>query len=654
MNDKQASKQEPKRIKNYYRISIIFGLLIITGLIIYSNTFHSPFIFDDHSSIVSNEDIKNNLIYIQLNKPRYIGLITFALNYHFNSLNTFGYHVVNMFIHIINATLVFFLTRKIVTLHNDQKREGLRIEIPLIVSLVFLVHPLQTQAVTYIVQRMTSLAALFSITAILLYLEFKTAKSRRIMYYIFSLLASLLAYKTKENTATLPLMIAAIELLFFRQQKITKERILYVLPYILLVLVIPLSFINMHQSYGNLISDLKIASYETTETSRSQYFFTELPVVLTYVRLLIAPVDQSIDYYYPISKSIFEPRTLLAGIILFLILAAGILVLNRYPAITFGILWFFIFLLVESSIIPIRDVIYEHRAYLPSIGFIIAVIYGIFLLEDILKIKRMALLISVVLIIILSIMTYLRNESWRSDISIWEDATSKFPQNARAFDNLGVAFMDQGRYADAFEALKKALENDPYISDPWYHIAICHNKMGSVDDAIRANQIALGLTPQYQRASINLASLFMKKGQYESAYVVLRKAQNFDRGHPVVNAMIAQVYCETGNVAKAITIFNEFSKVEINQSELYFNFGVCLLRHGYAEESRANFFKVIMLNPAETESFWFIGVSYDTEHNYRQAAKYYKEFLGRAHESSLSNEARRRLSEIENMGAGIE
>lgn len=249
----------------------------------------------------------------------------------------------------------------------------------LTVSLLFILHPIQTQAVTYISQRFASLAALFAFSSIYCYLQYRNKSSSA--YYIGSLLFALLAFKTKENTATLPLIIIMLEWLVFRPSNRHKKIIIAVIPYFFLLSVIVFSFVNAKKPVAELVNDIIGKSVETSTISRTTYLMTQFRVITTYLRLLLLPIRQSIDYYYPLSKSFFEGKTFLCFLLLLCLLIISIIIRKKYTAISVGMLWFFIFLIVESSIIPIADVIFEHRLYLPSFGFFFALtslIYCIF------------------------------------------------------------------------------------------------------------------------------------------------------------------------------------------------------------------------------------------------------------------------------------
>ncbi|MBI4838692.1 MAG: hypothetical protein HY806_06030, partial [Nitrospirae bacterium] len=205
--------------------------------------------------------------------------------------------------------------------------------------------------------------------------------------------------KTKEIAFTLPIIIVLYEFMFFDGK--IKKRILYLIPLLLTILIIPLAYMESGKSTGDLISDLSETARLQTEMSRMDYLFTQCRVIVTYIRLLFLPVNQNLDYDYPVYHSFLNPNVFLSFLFLMVIFCIGVYLLYRSrithylsvcnaQAVTlritaFGILWFFVTLSVESSVIPIVDVIFEHRVYLPSIGAIIATTTFMFVLS--IKIK---------------------------------------------------------------------------------------------------------------------------------------------------------------------------------------------------------------------------------------------------------------------------
>lgn len=637
--------------KKDYFIFLVCAAFLIIGFISYSNILSSPFVLDDFKIISENSALQRNSIFTDVNMLRYIGYVTFALNYKINKLNTFGYHLLNIIIHIINAVLVFVLFRK-VYLHIQQKRDRISSHmIPFFIALIFLVHPVQTQSVTYMVQRFTSLAALFTLVSLIAYFNFRTFSGIQYKYLLLSVISALLAFKTKENTATIPLMIILIEWLLFRRSGPSLiKKIIYVLPFFVLIAVIPLSFMNLHQlaerNLGSILSEFKETSYEAPHISRIQYLVTEFSVVVLYMRLLVFPVNQSMHYLYPFTQSFLEFKTLLSFCVIAGLLASAIIISKKYKEISFGIFWFFIFLLVESSIIPIQDAIFEHRLYLPSIGFIGAVVYLLFLL-----LKRFhANVFLVVMILIaatLAIAAYKRNEIWRDEIALWKSVIKQFPQDYIAHSSLGNAYGRAQRWDQAVSELKIAININPVFAPAHNNIAVCYIYKNLTDDAIKEYKIAIDIRPDYVKAYYNLASLYYKEGNFQEAFRLLKKAKSIDNLHAMVNNQLARLYCQMADFTKSMSLFNEALRMEPDNTNIHFNYGACLLAQRKPQEARAHFFKILDLDPKDIECYYFIAASYEMEQYFPEAVHFYKFFLSKsADETPYVKDAKTKLTAL--------
>ncbi len=404
-------------------------LIAVIGFIAYSNTFHVPFVFDDVYQIKGNQMIRdlNNLLLAlkghafppdQYNPRRFVGYLSFALNYKFGGVDVEGYHLTNLFIHIANAVLVYFfvqLTFKTPYFNKAGIRDqglgtgqgkqnpgtggpaavyGPQSPIPnpqpptpafvaLFSALLFVSHPLQTQAVTYVVQRLASLATLFCLLSLVLYINGRLASRQagKLVSYVLALISAVLAMKTKEIAFTLPLLIILYEVTFFAAP--LKKKLLFLLPVALTLIIVPISVMHSGRPLGELLSDLSENTRVQSAVPRWDYLMTEMRVVTTYIRLIFVPVNQNLDYDYPIYHSLFTPSVFLSFVFLLSLFGLGVYLLSSSHArrmkdpelapyhrlIGFGILWFFITLSVESSFIPIVDVIFEHRVYLPSRRF---------------------------------------------------------------------------------------------------------------------------------------------------------------------------------------------------------------------------------------------------------------------------------------------
>ena len=394
-------------------------ILFCLGLVIYSHTLSSSFHFDDHLSIVSNLKIRNifNLKAIFNFWPtRFITYLSLALNYRLEHLNVFGYHLFNLLVHLASAALVWQLT--LLTLSTQALKDDRVSRKPLLIAfftaLIFLTHPIQTQGVTYIIQRATSLATLFYLASLTLYAKARLTEGKKQTqpYYLASLTTAILAMFTKEMTITLPLMILLYEFCFLKGEK--KLNLKYLIPLLATFFIIPLTML-LTKSVN--ISKMHLNSELAPSISPIHYFLTQLRVMVTYLRLLILPINQNLDYDYPVFRSLLELPVLLSTILIGILIFTAIKVFQKHRIISFAIFWFFLTLLPESSFIPIRDLVYEHRLYLPMFGFSLFLVYTIYYLTDTRNLRLAVALLSAI-VIAYSVLTYSRNFVWKDEISL--------------------------------------------------------------------------------------------------------------------------------------------------------------------------------------------------------------------------------------------
>jgi hypothetical protein len=358
--------------------------------------------------ITSLDNFYSNTTGYEFNSRRFVTYLTFALNYRFGGYSVVGYHIFNLAIHLINALLVYTLVLLVFRTQVAQLPHSpgsamnaaeIRFRMAALFSaLLFTAHPIQTQAVTYIYQRLTSLTTLFYLLSIVAYIKARLAglaaeqgaasraRLKAAAFYLASLICAILAMKTKEIAFTLPLMIALFEFVFFRSG--FKKKMIFILPLLMTLVIIPISMMGLHKPLGELLSDISERTRVQTDMSRWDYLMTQMRVVVTYVRLIFFPAGQNLDYDYPVYHSFFDPSVFFSFVFLALLAGLGVYFLRRakreasgpgspdfppiapfyYRLAAFGIFWFFLALSVESSFIPIVDVIFEHRVYLPSVG----------------------------------------------------------------------------------------------------------------------------------------------------------------------------------------------------------------------------------------------------------------------------------------------
>lgn len=505
-------------------------LISLAAFAAYSNTFGVPFHFDDMENIYTNPLVKDLSYFVHPSRAdgigmpsdlrmmwntRRFGYLTFALNYELGGLDTTGYHIANLLIHVFAAVAVYLLVALAFRTPRMQgssaeKHAGL---IALFSGLLFAVHPVQTQAVTYIVQRFASMAALFYVASLVLYAKFRLAPGRRAAaYYALGLVSALLAAATKETAFTLPVAIVLFEVIFFSGP--VRKRMLYALPFFIPMVVIPFSLLAVKGPLGDILSGAGMTAAQGDVPSRLQYLFTEFRVIVTYIRLLFLPANLNLDYDYPSYSSFLDIHVALSFVFLALTAGTGVFLLVRSrrsePAlrlVAFGIFWFFVTLSVESSIIPIADVIYEHRLYLPSIGAITAFTAAVFLFTDRIggeKAVRTAAAALVLASIVLAVATYQRNAVWQSKVSLWEDVVRKSPLKARPRNNLGESYNDEGRFEEAMEQFKAAVRLDPLFEEAHLNLGLAYMGRNELEKAAQEFKYVLMINPQSRQAMMYL------------------------------------------------------------------------------------------------------------------------------------------------------
>jgi hypothetical protein len=382
--------------------SPVFLLAVaVSVLVVYAGTFNASFHFDDFPLIVENYSLRDSGNFLEvLRGQRGVTMVTFLLNYAVGGLDVFGYHVVNIAIHIINSALAYLLITAILS-KNGFELERAR-KIAAFAALFFALHPIQTQSVTYIVQRMESLSALFYLASFLAFVKAVDINARCWRIALFALIPILyiLGFYSKEVAVTLPAIIFLYDFFFvssLRLKELASRWPLYLALIILLAYFI-VSTVVPAGGFGDLSDELAkgsahiSAGFGVVGISAVEYLLTQFNVIVYYIALLFVPINQNLDYDFPISTGLFESPVVREGavlnipifmpivslVILLIILAIGCYLLLRSRATVAGgggrvaaffIFWFFILLSPTSSFIPILDVIFEHRLYLASLGF---------------------------------------------------------------------------------------------------------------------------------------------------------------------------------------------------------------------------------------------------------------------------------------------
>jgi tetratricopeptide (TPR) repeat protein len=549
---------------------------------------------------------------------RYVGYLTFASNYYLHGLDVRGYHLYNLIIHIVNAFLVYLIV--LLTFSTQRMKESALAagagHVALFSALLFVSHPVQTQAVTYIIQRFASLAACFYLASLACYIiaRLSAQSTPQRVFYALSFISAVLAMKTKETAFTLPLAIALYEWMFFRGE--FKRRFLRLVPLLLTMLIIPLSFISLDSPEGEIIKDVEDTT-RISDVSRTGYLLTEFRVVVTYIRLLFFPVNQNLDYDYPVSHSLFEPPVFLSFLFLICILGLGIYLLGRSRTgdeagrfAAFGVFWFFLALSVESTLIPLH-VIFEHRVYLPSAGAFWALGIGAYLLVTRLRHKwTRALAVSSMFLVplVLSYAAYERNKVWGTERGLWEDVVSKSPNKARGHSNLGNAYEAEGQVDVAVEHFNIALELDPDNEVTHYNLGNAYRDKGLPDKAIEQYLTAVRLKPDYAEAHNNLGNVYRAKGSTEKALEHLEAALKLKPYKAEIHYNLGNAYVSEGLTERAIEHYDSALRLKPDYVSAHNNIAAAYLSKNMVEKAVEHYRAALGLNPGHVKAHYNLGL----------------------------------------------
>ena len=512
------------------------------GLAAYANSFAVPFTFDDRDNIVESPLLRDlGAFFPPWHFPgsmsRYVALLSFALDYRVHGLSPAGYHATNLCIHLASAGVLYLLALLSLRISRGGASAPEDGAGALLAGLLFVAHPVEVQAVTYVVQRMASLATLLYLGSLLCYAQ---ARSRRWgpgagALYAGSLALALLAMCTKETAFTLPVAIAGYDLAFFPGP--ARRRAAFLAAPLATLAVVPLQKLSASGAGQGVSAALEGATRVMATTSRWDYLLTQSTVVVRYLGLLLLPVGQRLEYDLPLRTSVLDPAVAASSLLLLALAGVGLALLSprRSPPLRvagFGIALFLLGLAVESTLVPIVDLAFEHRIYLPSAGLFLAVGAGFAsLLERTGALARrrgalVGLAPAALAVVGLAAATHARNEVWRDPRRLWGDTVAKSPGSARAHFAYGVALWE----AQDFPA------------------------------AAREWEAALSLRPGNPLVLVNLGSYYQLSGDRVRAADYYRRALAVAPTQPVVHYKLAMLLEERGDAAGALEHYRLFAR----------------------------------------------------------------------------------------------
>jgi len=628
---------------------LILALIALFVFLLYSNTLNYPFHFDDRETIIENPSIhlteiswkQISNIYNNYHGHRYIPLASLAFNYYLNKQNTFGYHLFNVIVHIINGIFIFYFVKMTLLLisRNTPNSEIPYLKfhslfyIPLFSSLLWLVHPLQTNSVTYIVQRMNSLAAMFYILSMLSYIkgrmfQIRTPDSPKpktggekswaykpFLYFVACTIAGFLSAACKENSVTLPFFIILYEFYFFQNLKsswlkkfIGLAFVIVIFSAILVQIFIGLTIIKW---YFNIY-------YEGFSFTMLQRALTEFRVVIYYITLFFFPHPNrmNFDYDFPLSHSLMDPiTTLLSLCAIISLISVSLVYAKKERLLSFGILWFFGNLAIESSIIPL-DIIFEHRTYLPSILFSVIFVAIVWRFNAPAFCK---IILFSALIVLLSYWTFQRNLVWRNPVTLWHDCVQKSPKKDRPHANLGKSLEMAGRIDEAIIEYTKALAINPYHQFVLNNMGLAMYKKGDLDKAIHYYQKAILSDPDFAEAHNNLGVALVDQNKLEEGISHYKEAIRLKPDHPQAPGNLTKAVEGLQRIDEKITETQNKLKLEPKNIDHYYRLGVLHYLKGHFDDAAEYHRNALSIQPNYVKSLKGLSAIYCMKKEYDSA-----------------------------------
>ena len=588
--------------------------LCLAGALLYLNSLHNEFVFDDTSLVLNNQRIQT-----LKNIPDILGFkghfsyrplreLSYVMDYQITGLNPVGYHLFNLLYHILSSYVVFLIAS---LLSKDRK-------VGLITALLFVAHPIQTESVTYISGRRDILTSLFYFIGFYSFLRFRESPSKR--YLLLFFVSYFLSILSKEMGVTLPAVVLVYDFLQLYPREtgperppnlwsrsltalkgIAKRRWAFYLTFFLMALLFTIYKVlirNPSQQEG---------FYGGTMASN---FLTVFRIWVFYIQLLILPVSQNVAHSFSLSKSLLELKTvssLLILLALFLLLIQGI---RRRPLYSFCGFWFFITLLPVSQIFPHHELLAEHYLYLPSFGFVL--LLGLLCSGMIERARWRPLVYGALaaLLLFYSFQTVRRNLDWENGLTLWRDAARKSPDHLRVKMNLANALIQSGEGDQAFEVLKSLIETDPKNFKAYNSLGVLYLERKELDRATEAFQKTLQIRPSYVSAHNNLGKALALKGDVEGAILEFKEAIRVHPWRAEYHFNLAKLYENNERIQEAIEAYEAAVKSDPRFFDTYYHLGILLSKTERFKEAIPVLEKALTIHPDSGKIHFILGVNF--------------------------------------------
>jgi len=588
------------------------AVLVLAGLAAYSDSFNGPFIFDD--TVFVDRPSARHLwpIWPTLVGQRPVVQLTLALNYTLGGAGVGGYHVFNVAIHLLAGLTLFGVMRRTLRAPRLAGRfsEKTATALAFCTALLWTLHPLQTGAVTYIIQRMESLMGLFYLLALYCLIRSESAP-RPVGWATAAVISCALGMGCKEVMVSAPAMLLLYDRVFITgsfHEALRRRWPLY-------VGLLATGFLLAGSVRQAFVKSPLSAGFSLESVTPSQYARSQLDVVLHYLVLAFCPTGLCLDYNWPVAKI---PSDIVPGaIVIGVLLAVTVLALVRRPMWGFAGAWFFVILAPSSSFLPIRDLAFEHRMYLSLAAIAAVMVVAIYLIgkqlarrldkteaERALSAALLALVLAISAAAVLGVLTWRRNALYQSGIAIWQDTVNKRPDNPRAWNNLADALINAGDYAKVLRCCDEAIRLRPNFPEPYNNRGLWYANQGQFEEAVKNYALAIRMRENFPLAYNNRASAYIHLGQYEQAIQDCLRAVELDPQLAMAYYNLGNAYAKAEDDAEAVAAYNKAIELKWNYAETYYKLAGALQRIGRSDDALANYDKAIAMYPDYSDAYF--------------------------------------------------
>lgn len=620
----------------------LFVLTLVT-IFLFAPTLNYGFVFDDFPTILEYQHIRlMPWAVFFFTSPRWLTRLLHKIGFIIGGLEPFGFRLLNLMLHLSIGLLIYELLRIACERSSSAWVKKRGSSIAFLTAFLFLVHPAQTQTATYITQMSTEgMAAFVALLVTYLFARGITATSWLIkaFWYVTSIAAAFVGSGSKEIIIVLPLLVGLTDLMLFAQGdfKILARRLL--LHCLICVATIAgLQYVGVHvirtasEAPVNVLPQMRGGEMPKTQNDvfiqPNLYRWSQPKILMHYLKIFIIPIDLCFEYSISLVKKAWSLEVLLPLFfwIGLLGLALFALLIKQYLLASFGLLWFFIVML-PRVLLPSQELICDYKTYMGSFGMMILLTLFFIIFAEWLSAKLTVLQQKKTMIAAIAgcccslvVMSYTRNLIWRDELTFWTDVTTKVPNRARAFNNLGVAYIVKEDIDAAIVALKRAVEINPLYGEPYVNLAHIYERKGLMAEAAACYDGALASGELHPQLYFNMGLFNRKCEDLQLAEKCLRKALEIRPFYPAARFELACVLFKQKKLDQLVAHYKETAAMQALETYDYNKLvGTAFFEAGDYERALA------VLSGCEDQDhkvIFMMGSCFLAKHDYAQAVKY--------------------------------